>query len=110
MDGHQIITKRRTLDTTDCQENRTGSKHDSPRVATEQATAFSNSGADIELDDFKAYVKQRYEAYRLSAVRLLEEIRAQGYTGSIQTLRRFVATLSVPAEAAKKLSVRSSDL
>jgi transposase len=67
---------------------------------------FQSPARTSKLDDFKAYVKQRYETYRLSAVRLLEEIRAQGYTGSIQTLRRFVATLSAPVQAAKELSVR----
>ena len=35
-----------------------------------------------KLDRFKDYVRQRYESCRLSAVRLCEEIRSMGYSGS----------------------------
>jgi hypothetical protein len=43
-----------------------------------------------KLDPYKDRVRERYEAYGLSAVRLIEEIRPLGYTGSIVTLRRYL--------------------
>jgi len=58
------------------------------------------------LDPFKPYVEARYGECRLSAVRLLNEIQAQGYVGSVVTLRRFVHTLRVPTGAQKRLTVR----
>ncbi len=59
-----------------------------------------------KLDVFKTYVEKRYQQCALSCVRLLEEIRPMGYTGSIATLRRFVQTLKPRREALKKLTVR----
>jgi transposase len=58
------------------------------------------------LDPFKPYVEARYVECRLSAVRLLTEIQAQGYIGSVVTLRRFVHTLRAPTGAQKRLTVR----
>lgn len=71
-----------------------------------QPKAFATPEKSSKLDAFKEYVRQRYAACGLSAVRLLEEIRAQGYKGSVQTLRRFVARLAAPTKAAAKLTVR----
>ncbi len=67
---------------------------------------FKSPKKTSKLDEFKGYIQQRFEACGLSAVRLLKEIQAQGYTGSVQTLRRFMASLTAPAQAAKKLTVR----
>jgi transposase len=58
------------------------------------------------LDDYREYVRQRYEQFGLSAPRLLEEIRAQGYSGSVYPIRRFIQTLTAPAKAASKATVR----
>ena len=58
------------------------------------------------LDPFKDYVRERFEEHGLSAVRLLEEIRPMGYTGSIITLRRYVRTLRETARRQGKLTVR----
>jgi transposase len=58
------------------------------------------------LDAFKRYVKERYEATALSAVRLLEEIKPMGYTGSLRTLRRYVATLKPEQTRLRRVSVR----
>jgi transposase len=71
-----------------------------------QPKAFATPIKPSKLDDFKEYVRQRYTSCGLSAVRLLEEIRAQGYHGSVQTLRRYVAQLASPGKAAAKLTVR----
>jgi len=47
-----------------------------------------------KLDPYKAYLKTRLEAYpELSGIRLLEEIRSQGYTGQISILRDFIRPL-----------------
>jgi transposase len=45
------------------------------------------------LDGFKLYLKERFDSCGLSAVRLLPEIRAMGYAGSISTLRRYLHDL-----------------
>lgn len=58
------------------------------------------------LDAFKAYLRQRWEACGLSAVRLLPEIQAMGYTGSVVTLRRFLHSLKPERERLRKLTVR----
>ncbi len=42
-----------------------------------------------KIDKFKDYIRERVERCGLSAVRLVDEVRAMGYTGSIRTLRRF---------------------
>ena len=59
-----------------------------------------------KLDSFKDYVAARFLASGLSAVRLFEEIKTQGYSGSVITLRRFVRTLKADAQAKKKATVR----
>lgn len=72
-----------------------------------QPPKFATPAKESKLDGFKEYVRQRYESCGgLSAVRLLEEIRAQGYEGSVQTLRRFVTKLAAPRKATAKLTVR----
>lgn len=45
------------------------------------------------LDPFKDYLRKRLETYDLSAQRLFEEIRLQGYTGSYSTVKPFVRAL-----------------
>jgi transposase len=52
------------------------------------------------LDPFKPYVKERFEAYGLSAVRLTAEIVSMGYAGSRQTVRRYLAELRGPLPVA----------
>lgn len=59
-----------------------------------------------KLDPFKEYLRGRRAEHPLSAVRLIEEIRPMGYTGSLPTLRRFLATLDAQAVRAKRLTVR----
>ncbi len=58
------------------------------------------------LDPFKDYLRQRRSDIPLSAVRLLEEIRAMGYTGSLPTVRRFLATLEQGTARQRRLTVR----
>ncbi len=59
-----------------------------------------------KLDQFKEYIRERFESCRLSAVRLAEEVREKGYTGSLRTLRRFVATLDASRRWDKRKTVR----
>src|SRR5690606_25959388 len=46
-----------------------------------------------KLDLYKPYLTERWQAHGLSAVRLLPEIRAQGFAGSTQIVRRFLQEL-----------------
>ena len=48
-----------------------------------------------KLDPYKDYIKKRLTNYPLTAVRLLEEIREQGYTGSYSLLVQFVHDIKV---------------
>lgn len=59
-----------------------------------------------KLDDYKVYVKERYEQYQLSAVRLMDEIVPMGYPGSVATLRRYLQTLRPAVLREQKLTVR----
>lgn len=59
-----------------------------------------------KLDDYKPHLTKRYNELGLSAVRLIEEIRPMGYTGSVQTVRRFLATLKAHEARSQRLTVR----
>ena len=58
------------------------------------------------LDPFKTYLRDCWEGCGLSAVRLLPEIQAMGYGGSISTLRRYLHSLKPEHERLRKLIVR----
>jgi transposase len=59
-----------------------------------------------QLDEFKAYLRQRYQEHQLSAVRLTEEIGAMGFKGSVVIVRRFLHQLRQSNQISKKLTVR----
>jgi len=59
-----------------------------------------------KLDQYKDYVKERFESCGLSAVRLVEEIRGMGYEGSVIVLRRYLRSLRPRLDRAAKLTVR----
>lgn len=67
---------------------------------------FSQPPRPSKLDPFKPYLTQRLQAYPLSAVRLLEEIRPMGFDGSLCILQRFLATLRSQQRAQAKATVR----
>lgn len=69
-------------------------------------TAYKKPQRHSRLDAFKAYLRQRWEQCGLSAVRLLPEIQAMGYSGSVVTLRRYLHSLKPERERLRKLSVR----
>lgn len=58
------------------------------------------------LDAYKPYLCARWREYGLTAPRLLEEIRAQGYTGCLNLVQRFLKTLRDQHKAHKKATVR----
>ncbi|MBY0588191.1 IS21 family transposase [bacterium] len=67
---------------------------------------FHTPERSSRLDPFKEYLRERIALYPLSAVRLIEEIRPMGYTGSIVTLRRFLATIRNDRVRKEKATVR----
>ncbi len=67
---------------------------------------FVKTPRKSRIDPFKPYLTERYQAYRLSAVRLLEEIRPQGYTGSINLVQRFLKTFKDEQGNKAKMTVR----
>jgi len=86
----------------------TGLSRNTVRRALRQKAPSSFQAAErtSKLDDFKPYIEKRFAECALSAVRLLEEIKLQGYTGSLVTLRRFLHTLKGQHSASKKMTVR----
>jgi transposase len=59
-----------------------------------------------KVEPYKAYLRERYERYQLSAVRLYDEIRSMGYTGSLPTVRRYLQPLKGPTQRLRKVTVR----
>lgn len=59
-----------------------------------------------KLDPFKAHLRQRFEEFGLSAVRLIDEIRPMGYRGSVATVRRFLLSLKSESQRSRKVTVR----
>ena len=77
------------------------------RVLREQAPQPARRrGRASRLDPYKRYLEGRYTECALSAVRLLGEIKAMGYTGGIDVVRRFVRSLTPPARAQAKMTAR----
>mgnify|MGYP005854289533 CR=1 FL=1 len=54
----------------------------------------------------EAYLRRRFAETGLSAVRLHQEIAAQGFTGGVHTVRRFVATLRAEGRHSARATVR----
>ena len=68
--------------------------------------AFERPARHSVLDPYKVYLTERYDAYGLSSVRLLSEIQAQGYPGSLNLVQRFVKTLKDERVGSAKKTVR----
>jgi transposase len=87
---------------------RTGLSRNTVRRTLAQKTPqpFQQPPRASKLDPFKPYLEQRFQEYALSAVRLLEEVRPMGYTGSIDVLRRYLVTLTPNRRALAKATVR----
>lgn len=77
------------------------------RVLRESTPApFHKPERHSRLDPYKVYLRERWEGCGLSAVRLLPEIQAMGYSGSLSTLRRYLHSLKPEHERLRKLTVR----
>jgi len=77
------------------------------RVLREQSPRTAKKrGRNSQLDSFKPYLERRYTECALSAVRLLEEIKAMGYTGGIDVVRRFIHSLDPHASLRAQMTVR----
>lgn len=59
-----------------------------------------------KLEPFRGYLRERFEQYGLSAVRLHPEIVSMGYEGSIQTVRRYLADLRGPSRRLSRVTLR----
>ena len=53
----------------------------------------SGNGRLSILEPYKPYIRERIEAYNLSGVRILDEIRAKGYSGGYTVLKDYCQTL-----------------
>lgn len=86
----------------------TGRSRNTVRRILRQRTPepFRSSERTSKLEPFKPYVRERHEQFGLSAVRLFDEIRAQGYQGSIFTVRRYLHEFRARRKALAKATVR----
>lgn len=75
-------------------------------LRAQRAPAPSARVQASKLDPYKPYLIERWTAHALSAVRLWPEIRAQGFTGSTQIVRRFLHTLKAERHVDQSLTVR----
>ena len=74
--------------------------------ASDSPPKFKTPRRSSGVEPFKEYLARRYGEFGLSAPRLLEEIRAQGFTGSIHMIRRFLTSVRPLRVAAAKATVR----
>lgn len=75
-------------------------------LSQETPASYPKREVASKLDPFKVYLKQRYEAFGLSGVRLLEEIQAQGFTGSLDIVQRYLKTLKDQQRVVGRATVR----
>ena len=75
-------------------------------LRTVEPPAFEKPARSSGVDEFKEYLARRFTEHGLSAQRLTEEIRAQGFTGSIYMVRRFLKKLRPLRAAAATATVR----
>src|SRR5215204_4262144 len=77
------------------------------RVLREQTPQpAKRRGRTSQLDPFKPYLERRYTECALGGVRLREEIKAMGYEGGIDVVRRFIHSLAPHARSQAKMTVR----
>ena len=67
---------------------------------------FNKGERQSSLDSFKPYLKARWELYQLSGIRLHEEIKAQGFKGSVDIVQRYLKTLKDAQVASTRATVR----
>jgi transposase len=67
---------------------------------------FHKPARASSLDAFKPYLSERWDKYRLRAPRLMEEIQAQGYSGCINLVQRYLKTLRDTEVVKQRATVR----
>lgn len=72
----------------------------------EHSLRLGHRARGSKLDAFKPYVRERFEQYGLSAVRLHAELAGMGFEGSEQTVRRYLAGLRAPARRLTEVTLR----
>lgn len=75
-------------------------------LRTDAPPVFEKPARRTGVDDFKDYLTKRYTEHGLSAERLLDEIRAQGFGGSVYMVRRFLRKLRPMRAAASTATLR----
>lgn len=75
-------------------------------LAQKAPEPFHKPARKSRLDPFKPYLQSRYEQYGLSGVRLHQEIVAQGFTGSLDIVQRYIKTLKQEKTRRSKMTVR----
>lgn len=75
-------------------------------LRSESPPAFGAPTRKSGIDDFKEYLTKRFTEHGLSAERLLGEVRAQGFTGSVYMIRRFLRRLRPLRASAATATVR----
>ena len=68
--------------------------------------SFAKPARRSILDPYKAYLADRFDKSGLSAKRLWEEVRAQGYAGSADVVERFIKPLKDAKRTLAKATVR----
>ena len=107
MDGYQRIASTRPLQTRDRPDEPDIPGTRSPNCWSRRRRSPSKSRSEPPaLDPYKPYLTARWEAVRPQRTRLLEEIRAQGYTGCLNLVQRFLKTLKDQHKAHAKATVR----
>jgi len=66
--------------------------------------SFRTPPRPSKLDPFKDYLRKRFEVFSLSGVRLSEEIRKMGFSGSVRIVCRFLNGLR--SKAPSELTTR----
>lgn len=86
----------------------TGRSRNTVRAALKERTpkSYERPARPTKLDPFKSYLSERYKECSLSAVRLIGEIQPMGYTGSVDLVRRYLATLAPQKRLQEQLTVR----
>jgi transposase len=68
--------------------------------------AFQSPHRGSKLDPFKGFIDNRLKGCPLSAVRILEEIEPMGYSGSLDTVQRYIRGLRSSESALQLATVR----
>lgn len=75
-------------------------------LGEKQATSLGKKARGSKLDPYKEHLEQRFKEHGLSAVRLVEEIRALGYEGTVDAVRRHLRQFRRARTREERVTVR----